>query len=195
MTATLTREVAVPAAEIADTRFTETDLPKPPDSRHPAWALRLPPERDAAMAALQPERTAQADAFCAWLTATRTQAATRAVRGHQFCTTNARATTEDVALYRRLLAWVSWCDCALWLLTQWYAAPNAQPRPESLVLPFHGFVGTDGRPFRLVRELSGLGDEMLLEEVLTVWRADALASGDLTDVGMPTEPTEPQLAA
>ncbi|HXI15236.1 MAG TPA: hypothetical protein VNM48_02610 [Chloroflexota bacterium] len=191
------RDIAVPlqaapepVAAVAERKARAGGLQSPPDVRHPLWALKAQPTRDAGFMALFPEREAEVTAFWTWLLATRSQTAARAAKGYAFISTNARTTKEDTDLYEQLLCWVAWCDLALWLLTQWYEQPGAGPRPRSLTMPFIGFEGAPRQPYRLVREPSGLTDEMVLEEVLEVWRVEALATGYLTDVGLPTAPEE-----
>ncbi len=175
---------AVPEPEeaVAERKARAGGLQAPPDTRHPAWALSVEPPRDAGYGALFPERAVQVTAFWAWLLSTRSQAAGRAAKGYAYISTNARATGEDTALYGHL---------ALWLLTQWYEPQGAAPRPLGLTMPFPGFEQAKRRPYRVVRALAGLGDELLLEEALEVWRADSLQTGYLVDVGLLIEPDVP----
>lgn len=211
MTATATRplrDIVIPANEPPARKDVDAltpnktpkngAVPQPPkDTRLPVWSMKKGPVRSDAEEALFPERVPQADEFWRWLLETRSTTAERAVRGYSFITTNARATGDDLMLYRRLLAWVAWCDTALWLLTHWYEGDNALPKPVSLVMPFMGHATAGGNPIRLVRELTGQSDELLLEEALNVWRGESLngPTAYLHDVDLPTGPTELDTAA
>jgi len=184
------KAVPEPVEVVAERKERAGGLQSPPDTRHPEWALKAQPTRDAGFMALFPEREAEVTAFWKWLLTTRSQTAARAAKGYAFISTNARSTKEDTDLYAQLLCWVAWCDTALWLLGSWYVPSGAGPQPRSLTLPFPGFERAVRCPFRLVRDVSGLEDEMLLEEVLEVWRAESLQDGCLQDVGLPTKPED-----
>lgn len=153
------------------------DLPIPPDTRIPPWALEMI-SRDPAQAGLFPDDIERAEDFWRWLRTTRVSCAERAQNGYAYLASQRRPEAEDVSLYRGLLRWVSWCDTCLWLLTAWYAPHHAAPQPKGLIVPFSGLVNGD-KEAMVVRELDGLGDRWLLEDALAWWQALALSTGYL----------------
>lgn len=155
------------------------ELPVPPDARLPAWAMPQAPLRDAAQVGLFREEMERADSFWLWLYETRQRYALRAQNGYAYLAQQRKPEAEDVALYKSLLRWVSWTDACLWLLTAWYSPHHATPQPRALVLPFLGLVDAKGEGAMLVRELDGLNDKFLLENVLAQWAALSLSSGYL----------------
>lgn len=199
MTTTTTVDIAVPAAAEPPAPRRAPVAPKPhmatlalpPNPRRPAWQLGTAPPRDLAGEHLFTARYREADRFVAWLLTTRDECAARAARGHAYLSDTPGADGETVDLYRRLVRWVAWADACLWLLTHWYAQPDAAPRPASLLLPFSFAAERDGTPQLIVRELRGLAHEQLMEELLLLWRDQSILDGYLRDVWADAPEPEP----
>lgn len=166
---------------------TNTDLPHPPSAERPAWARVDAPSRDPAQRTLFHDETERADELWKWLAISRGLCAERARKGYTFLSElSYKPEPEDVELYKHLLRWVAWCDSAYWLLTKWYGDDICEEPCQSLIVPFNDFPTADYLPLRVVRELHGLADEILMEDAIEIWRAASIRSGYLVPVGMPT---------
>jgi hypothetical protein len=199
MTTTETRDIDVPAGEpptLLDAIKEHEEkhphlagLPAPPDTRPPLWLTQALPDgplRDDGAVHLHRARYVEADRFYGWLLDTRRRLALRAQKGYAYLVKTPGTPPRARALYLDLMTWMAWCDAALYGLTLWYAPPGAAPRPHALLLPFlvDTMVGATAsvRGPRLVRDLSGLEGDVLLEEVLATVRDRLILDRVLGDV-------------